>query len=350
MFLPGLDAPRGSAGTTPAAHGMIDPYGRTISYLRLSVTDRCDCRCVYCMPERMNFLPKRDVLSLEELDRVCSAFVKLGARKIRLTGGEPLVRRDVMVLIRSLSRHLASGALDELTLTTNGSQLARFAGDLAARGVKRINVSLDTLNAETFRAISRRGDLAKVLAGLDAADRAGLKIKINTVALKGVNEAEAAALVEWAHARNYDLTFIEVMPLGGAERERLNQHLPLTQIRSALAERFTLTPSTYRSGGPARYFQVQETGGRVGFITPLTHSFCEACNRVRVTCSGKLYLCLGHEDGVDLREPLRLTRGDELLLGALLTAISRKPRGHDFAIAPRGGISSTQRGMSVTGG
>ncbi len=269
---------------------MVDPYGRTNSYLWLSVTDRCDCRCVYCMPERMNFLPKRDVLSLVELERLCSAFVKLSARKIRLTGGEPLVRRDVMALIRSLSRHLASGALDELTLTTNGSQLARFAGDLADRGVKRINVSLDTLNAETFRAISRRGDLSKVLAGLDAADRAGLKIKINTVALKGVNEAEAPALVEWAHARKYDLTFIKVMPWGGTERERLSQHLPLTQVRASLAERFTLTPSTYRSGGPARYCHVQETGGRVGFITPFTHSFCDACNRVRVTCSGKLYL------------------------------------------------------------
>ncbi len=350
MFLPGLDAPRGNAGTTPAAHGMVDRYGRAISYLRLSVTDRCDCRCVYCMPERMNFLPKRDVLSLEELDRLCSAFVKLGARKIRLTGGEPLVRRDVMVLIRSLSRHLASGALDELTLTTNGSQLSRFAKDLAACGVKRINVSLDTLDAAKFHAISRRGDLPKVLAGLDAADRAGLKVKINTVALKGVNEAEAPALVEWAHARDYDLTFIEVMPLGGTERERLSQHLPLTQVRASLAERFTLTPSTYRSGGPARYCHVQETGGRVGFITPLTHSFCEACNRVRVTCSGKLYLCLGHEDGVDLRKPLRLARSDDLVLGALQTAISRKPKGHNFAMARRVGISTAQRGMSVTGG
>jgi cyclic pyranopterin phosphate synthase len=329
---------------------MIDPYGRTISYLRLSVTDRCDCRCVYCMPERMSFLPKRDVLSLEELDRLCSAFVKLGARKIRLTGGEPLVRRDVMVLIRSLSRHLASGALDELTLTTNGSQLARFAGELAACGVKRINVSLDTLDPAKFRAISRRGDLPKVLAGLDAADRAGLKVKINTVALKGVNEAEAPDLVAWANGRGYDLTFIEVMPLGGAERERLDQHVPLTQVRTSLVERFTLTPSTYRSGGPARYCGVQETGGRVGFITPLTHSFCEACNRVRVTCSGKLYLCLGHEDGVDLREPLRLSSSDELLIGALQAAITRKPKGHDFLAAPRDGLSTTGRAMSVTGG
>ena len=331
MFLTGLDAPRGYAGTAPAAPRMIDSYGRTVSYLRLSVTDRCDCRCVYCMPERMSFLPKRDVLSLEELDRLCSAFVKLGARKIRLTGGEPLVRRDVMVLIRSLSRHLVSGELDELTLTTNGSQLARFAGDLVASGVKRINVSLDTLDGEKFQAISRRGDLAKVLAGLDAASRAGLKIKINAVALKGVNETEAPALVAWAHARGYDLTFIEVMPFGGAERERLEQHVPLTQVRASLAERFTMTPSTYRSGGPARYCHIRETGGRVGFITPLTHSFCETCNRVRVTCSGRLYLCLGHEDGVDLREPLRLSRGDDLLIGAVQAAISRKPKGHDFA-------------------
>ncbi|WP_245427619.1 GTP 3',8-cyclase MoaA [Roseiarcus fermentans] len=329
---------------------MVDSFGRAISYLRLSVTDRCDCRCVYCMPERMSFLPRRDLLSLEELDRLCSAFVELGVRKIRLTGGEPLVRRDVMTLVRSLSRHLARGALDELTLTTNGSQLSRFAADLAASGVKRINVSLDTLDPETFRTISRRGDLAKVLAGLDAADRAGLRIKINTVALRGVNEGEAPALVEWAHGRGYDLTFIEVMPLGGAQRERQDQHIPLTQLRASLAERFTLTPSTHRSGGPARYCDVEETGGRVGFITPLTHSFCDACNRVRVTCSGKLYLCLGREDGVDLREPLRRSPRQDLLTDTLQAAIARKPAGHDFVAVRRGGLSSTERGMSVTGG
>ena len=349
MFLPGLDAPRGSARTLQR-RGMVDPYGRLVSYLRLSLTDRCDFRCVYCMPGPMSFLPKRDVLSLEELDRLCSAFVTLGARKIRLTGGEPLMRRDVMVLIRSLSRHLASGALDELTLTTNGSQLARFADDLAACGVKRINVSIDTLDAAKFRAISRRGDLARVLAGLDAADRTGLRVKINTVALKGVNQDEAPNIVAWAHGRGYDLTFIEVMPLGATERERLDQHVPLGQVRASLAERFTLTPSTHRSGGPARYFQSRETGGRVGFITPLSHSFCEACNRVRVTCSGRLYLCLGHEEGVDLRQPLRLSSNDDLLIEAVQAAISRKPKGHDFVVARPDGLSSTGRGMSVTGG
>jgi cyclic pyranopterin phosphate synthase len=302
------------------------------------------------MPERMRFLPKRDVLSLEELERLGSAFVRLGVRKIRLTGGEPLVRRDVMALIRSLSRHLGAGELDELTLTTNASQRARYFRDLADCGVKRINVSLDTLDPERYRAISRHGDLARVLAGLDAVDSAGIKVKINTVALKGVNEDEAVGLVEWAHGRGYDLTFIEVMPLGGSGRERLDQHIPLTQLADSLSQRWTLTPSMYQSGGLARYFQVEETGGRVGFITSLTHSFCDRCNRVRATCAGKLYLCLGHEDGVDLREPLRRSPNDDLLVEAIQAAIARKPRGHDFRVDPTQAQSSTERAMSVTGG
>jgi cyclic pyranopterin phosphate synthase len=329
---------------------MIDPFGRTVIYVRVSVTDRCNFRCVYCMSEDMTFLPKQNVLSLEELDRLCSAFVGLGARKIRLTGGEPLARRGVMTLFRSLSRHLESGALDELTLTTNGSQLARYASDLVASGVRRVNVSLDTLDAEKFRAITRWGDLSQVLAGIDAADRAGLKVKINAVALKGVNDCEALALVEWAHGRGFEMTFIEVMPLGAVGCDRFDQYLPLTQLRAKLAERLTLTPSAFRSGGPARYFDVRETGGRLGFITPLTHNFCESCNRVRVTCEGKLYLCLGHEDAVDLREPLRRSEGDDSVVAAIQAGIARKPIGHDFVIDRFGSHASTRRHMSVTGG
>ena len=329
---------------------LIDPFGRAITYVRVSVTDRCDFRCVYCMSEDMNFLPKRDVLSLEELDRLCSAFVGLGTRKLRLTGGEPLVRRDVMTLFRSLSRHLETGALDELTLTTNGSQLARFAGDLAACGVKRINVSLDTLDPEKFRKVTRWGDLDQVLAGLDAADKAGLKVKINAVALKGFNDAEAAGLIGWAHGRGYDLTFIEVMPLGAVEKERFDQYLPLTELRGNLSERYTLSPARHATGGPARYFDIAETGGRIGFITPLTHNFCESCNRVRVTCTGTLYMCLGQEDAADLREPLRRSEADDLLVSAIRGAILRKPKGHDFLIERVGSHASTTRHMSVTGG
>jgi len=259
-----------------AAPALIDPFGRAITYVRVSVTDRCDFRCAYCMSEDMNFLPKRDVLSLEELDRLCSAFIRLGTRKLRITGGEPLVRRDIMTLFASLYRHLDSGALEDLTLTTNGSQLARYAGELADRGVRRVNVSLDTLDPEKFRQVTRWGDLDKVLSGLAAADRAGLKVKINTVALKGFNDREAVSLIEWAHGRGYDLTFIEVMPLGSVKEERFDQYLPLTQLRGGLQSRFTLTPSLHATGGPARYFDVKETGGRVGFITPLTHNFCES--------------------------------------------------------------------------
>ena len=333
-----------------AAPALIDPFGRAITYVRVSVTDRCDFRCAYCMSEDMNFLPKRDVLSLEELDRLCSAFIRLGTRKLRITGGEPLVRRDIMTLFASLYRHLDSGALEDLTLTTNGSQLARYAGELADRGVRRVNVSLDTLDPEKFRQVTRWGDLDKVLSGLAAADRAGLKVKINTVALKGFNDREAVSLIEWAHGRGYDLTFIEVMPLGSVKEERFDQYLPLTQLRGGLQSRFTLTPSLHATGGPARYFDVKETGGRVGFITPLTHNFCESCNRVRVTCTGTLYMCLGQEDAADLRAPLRRSESDDLLESAIRSAIARKPKGHDFLIDRAGSHASTGRHMSVTGG
>jgi cyclic pyranopterin phosphate synthase len=329
---------------------LIDPFGRDISYLRVSVTDRCDFRCVYCMAEHMSFLPKADLLSLEELDRLCSAFVTRGVRKLRLTGGEPLVRRGIMTLFESLSRHLASAQLDELTLTTNGSQLAKYAAELKAHGVRRINVSLDTLDPEKFRAITRWGSLDDVLAGIDAARNAGLKIKINTVALKGVNEEELPHLVEWAHGRGMDLTLIEVMPLGEIGEGRLDQYLPLSIVRARLTERFSLDELDYRTGGPARYVHVAETGGRLGFITPLTHNFCESCNRVRVTCTGTLYMCLGQEDAADLRKPLRASEGNDLLHAAIDEAISRKPKGHDFIIDRRHRRPALSRHMSVTGG
>jgi GTP 3',8-cyclase len=329
---------------------LIDPFGRDISYLRVSVTDRCDFRCVYCMAENMVFLPKQDLLSLEELDRLCSAFVAKGVRKLRLTGGEPLVRRGIMTLVASLSRHLAAGDLDELTLTTNGSQLGKYANELAAHGVKRINVSLDTLDPDKFRAITRWGDVDKVLAGIAAAQGAGLKVKINAVALKGVNEDELAALVEWAHGRGMDLTIIEVMPLGDIEESRLDQYLPLSIVRARLAERFSLEEIDYRTGGPARYVHVKETGGRLGFITPLTHNFCESCNRVRVTCTGTLYMCLGQNDAADLRNPLRASESNDALYAAIDEAITRKPKGHDFVIDRRHRRPSLKRHMSVTGG
>jgi GTP 3',8-cyclase len=332
-----------------AAATLIDPFGRAISYLRVSVTDRCDYRCVYCMSEDMNFLPRRDVLSLEELDRLCSAFIGLGARKIRITGGEPLVRRNVMSLFHGLSRHLATGALHEVTLTTNGSQLARFAHELADCGVERINVSLDTLDPLKFRQVTRWGDLSVVLGGIDAACAAGLKIKINTVALKGFNDEEALGLIEWAHGRDFDVTFIEVMPLGAMERDRADQFLPLTELSRRLESSLTLTPSAYATGGPARYYDVKETRGRVGFITPLTHNFCESCNRVRLTCTGTLYMCLGQEDAADLREPLRRSKSDAPLLAAIRAAIARKPKGHDFVIA-RAAPPATHRHMNATGG
>jgi len=332
------------------ARPLIDPFARTITYLRVSVTDRCDFRCVYCMSENMAFLPKSDLLSLEELDRLCSVFVARGVRKLRLTGGEPLVRRGIMTLVSSLSRHLDTGALDELTLTTNGSQLVRYAAELKEHGIRRINVSLDTLDADKFRAITRWGELDKVLAGIDAALAAGLQVKINAVALKGVNEDELPALLEWAHGRGMDLTLIEVMPLGDIGAGRLEQYLPLSLVRARLAERYTLQEIDYRTGGPARYVSVKETGGRLGFITPLTHNFCESCNRVRITCTGTLYMCLGQEDAADLRAPLRASPHNHLLEQAITDAIARKPKGHDFIIDRRHQRPALARHMNVTGG
>jgi len=333
-----------------ARPALIDPFARAITYLRVSVTDRCDFRCVYCMSEHMAFLPKAELLTLEELDRVCSAFVSRGVRKLRLTGGEPLVRRGIMTLFSSLSRHLQSGALDELTVTTNGSQLVKYAAELKDYGVKRINVSLDTLDPDKFRAITRWGELDKVIAGIDAAQAAGLKVKINAVALKGVNEDEVPALVEWAHDRGMDITLIEVMPLGDVGEERLDQYLPLSMVRARLAERYSLEDIDYRTGGPARYMRIAETGGRLGFITPMTHNFCESCNRVRLTCTGTLYMCLGQEDAADLRGPLRTSEADDLLHAAIDAAISRKPKGHDFVIDRRHKRPALPRHMSVTGG
>ncbi|MFI5013806.1 MAG: GTP 3',8-cyclase MoaA [Hyphomicrobiales bacterium] len=328
---------------------LTDPFGRRITYLRVSVTDRCDLRCVYCMSEDMHFLPRRDLLTLEELDRVISAFVRQGVRKLRITGGEPLVRRNVMSLFRSLSRHLVSGSLEELTLTTNGSQLARFASELVDCGVRRVNVSLDSLDPARFRQITRWGDLHQVMAGIDAARRAGLSVKINTVALKGANDDEIETLIEWAHGRGMDLTLIEVMPLGDIEPARIDQFLPLSLLRKRLMARFTLDDIPFRTGGPARYVRVRETGGRLGFITPLTHNFCESCNRVRLTCTGTLYMCLGQEDAADLRTPLRSAE-DDALESAIEAAIRRKPKGHDFIIERRRDAPSVSRHMSVTGG
>ncbi|PLX39172.1 MAG: GTP 3',8-cyclase MoaA [Hyphomicrobiales bacterium] len=329
---------------------LIDPFGRAVNYLRVSVTDRCDFRCVYCMAENMTFLPKREVLTLEELDRLCSAFVEKGVRRIRLTGGEPLVRKGIMELFRQLSRHLKSGQLDEVTVTTNGSQLTRYAGQLADYGVKRINLSLDTLDADKFKAVTRWGELSKVMRGLDAADEAGLSIKINMVALKGVNDHEILPMLEWAHGRGYDLTMIETMPMGEIDEDRTDRYLPLSDVRAMLSERYTIEDSNYATGGPARYIRLAETGGRVGFITPMSHNFCESCNRVRITCTGMLYMCLGQDDKADLRAPLRASEGDELLKQAIDEAIGRKPKGHDFIIDRDTNQPSVTRHMSVTGG
>jgi cyclic pyranopterin phosphate synthase len=330
---------------------MIDPFGRTITYLRVSVTDRCDFRCVYCMAEEMTFLPKAELLTLEELDRVCSAFVRLGVRKLRLTGGEPLVRRNIMSLFRALGRHIESGALDELTLTTNGSQLARYAEELRRCGVRRVNVSLDTLDPAKFALITRRGRLETVLEGLAAAKAAGLAIKINAVALRGINEDEFDDLIAWTGREGFDLVLIEVMPMGDIGGEsRLDQYLPLSLVRARLQRHWTLEATDYRTGGPARYFTVRETGRRLGFITPLTHNFCESCNRVRLTCTGTLYMCLGQEDAADLRTPLRQSEGDEVLEAAIREAIARKPKGHDFVIDRRHNRPALARHMSVTGG
>jgi cyclic pyranopterin phosphate synthase len=330
---------------------MTDPFGRTISYLRVSVTDRCDLRCFYCMSEDMTFLPKADLLTLEELDRLCSAFIAKGVRKLRLTGGEPLVRRNIMWLIERLGAQVKSGTLDELTLTTNGSQLERYARPLAEAGIRRINVSLDTLDSRKFTAITRWGRLEQVLAGLEAAKAAGLQVKINAVALKGVNDGEFDRLIGWCGAEGYDLTLIEVMPMGEIGGEaRLDQYLPLSQLRADLARRWTLTEIDHRTGGPARYVRIEETGGRLGFITPLTHNFCESCNRVRLTCTGTLYMCLGQEDAADLRAPLRASAEDGPLDAAIAEAIRRKPKGHDFMIDRRHTGPAVPRHMSVTGG
>ena len=330
---------------------MIDPFGRDISYLRVSVTDRCDFRCTYCMSEDMTFLPKKDVLSLEELERLCNVFVKLGVKKLRLTGGEPLVRKNIMSLIRNLGHHLDTGDLEELTLTTNGSQLHRYAAELFDCGVRRVNVSIDTLDPKKFTEITRWGKLENVLRGIEAAANSGLKIKLNTVALRGTNEDELPNMVKWAGERGFDITIIEVMPMGdiGAEN-RVSQYLPLSMVRSNLSEHFTLTDIDYKTGGPARYVEIEETGTKIGFITPLTHNFCESCNRVRLTCTGTLYMCLGQEDAADLKIPLRNSEGDEALTRAIQEAISRKPKGHDFIIDRRQKNTSVPRHMSVTGG
>ena len=329
---------------------MTDPYGRTISYLRVSVTDRCDLRCFYCMSEDMTFLPNADLLTLEELDRLCSAFIAKGVKKLRLTGGEPLVRRNVMTLVRSLSRHLSSGALNELTLTTNGTQLAKHARELADCGVRRINVSLDTLDPKKFREITRWGEIDKVLEGIEAARAAGLAVKINAVALKNLNEDELPDLMRWAHGKNMGLTLIEVMPMGEIGAGRIDQYLPLSLVRARLAQQFTLTDLAESTGGPARYVSVAETGGKLGFITPMTHNFCESCNRVRITCTGTLHTCLGHEDASDLRRPLRASGDNDLLAAAIDRAIGLKPKGHDFIIDRRHNRPSVSRHMSVTGG
>jgi cyclic pyranopterin phosphate synthase len=330
---------------------LVDPFRRTIDYLRVSVTDRCDFRCVYCMSENMTFLPKKELLTLEELDRMCSTFVGLGVEKLRITGGEPLVRRDIMTFFQSMSRHLDSGALRELTLTTNGSQLERFATDLYAAGVRRINVSLDTLDEDKFARVTRWGRLPQVLRGIDAAQAAGMRVKINTVALKGFNEDELFPLLDWCASRDLDLTFIEVMPMGDLGNEdRVGQYWSLKDLRATLAERFTTVDLAERSGGPARYIRVDETGQKIGFITPLTHNFCESCNRVRLTCTGELYMCLGQEDMADLRAPLRASPDNAQLEQAIRAAIALKPKGHDFDYSRQKADGQMTRHMSHTGG
>ena len=331
---------------------LIDPFARAIRYLRVSVTDRCDFRCTYCMAEQMTFLPKAELLTLEELDRLCSSFISLGVQKLRITGGEPLVRRGIMTFFEAMARHLQSGALEELTLTTNGSQLTRFAAELAACGVKRVNVSLDTLDVAKFAEITRWGRLPQVLDGIAAAKAAGLRVKINTVALKGFNDDEAFSLLDWCAREGHDLTFIEVMPMGDLGNEdRLDQYLSLRELRAKLATRLTLTDLAERTGGPARYMRVEETGQKIGFITPLTHNFCESCNRVRLTCTGQLYMCLGQEDMMDLRAPLRSHPDQpEHLEQAIRAAIARKPKGHDFDYSRQVIGGQMSRHMSHTGG
>lgn len=329
---------------------MIDPFGRAITYLRVSVTDRCDFRCTYCMAEHMTFLPKKDLLTLEELHRLCSAFIAKGVRKLRLTGGEPLVRKNIMFLVRELGREIEAGRLDELTLTTNGSQLAKHAAELADCGVRRINVSLDTLDPAKFHQITRWGDLGKVIEGIDAAQAAGIKVKINAVAVKGFNDAEIPDLMRWAHGRDMDLTLIETMPMGEIEEDRTDHYMPLSEMRRQLEQQFTLSDIAYKTGGPARYVEVAETGGRLGLITPMTHNFCESCNRVRLTCTGTLYMCLGQNDAADLRTALRASDDDAYLGQVIDEAIGRKPKGHDFIIDREHNRPAVARHMSVTGG
>ncbi len=331
---------------------LIDPFQRAVTYLRVSVTDRCDFRCVYCMSENMTFLPKKELLTLEELDRMCTAFISQGVRKLRITGGEPLVRRGIMSFFGSISRHIDSGALDELTLTTNGSQLARFADDLAAAGVRRVNISLDTLDDEKFARVTRWGRLAQVLKGVDAAQNAGLRVKINAVALRGFNEEELFSMTEWAASRDMDMTWIEVMPMGDmGDTDRIGQYWPLTDVRAQLAQRYTLVDLAERTGGPARYVRLEETGQKVGFITPLSHNFCESCNRVRLTCTGELFMCLGQEDRADLRAALRDHPDDDRpLIEAIHQAIAHKPKGHDFDYSRQNVAGQMSRHMSHTGG
>jgi len=347
--MPVITAPIPGVLQPDAPRPLIDGFARRISYLRLSVTDRCDLRCTYCMAEKMTFLPTGELLTIEELDRVATAFVERGVRKVRLSGGEPLVRRGILDLIGSLSRHLGRG-LDELTLTTNGTQLARFADDLAAAGVRRVNVSLDTLDTERFAAITRRGRLEQVLEGIAAAHRAGLRVKINTVALKGLNGDEIERIMTWCAASGNDLTLIETMPLGEVEEDRTDRYLPLSIVRTRLEQRYTLDPLLHRSGGPARYVMVRELGLRLGFITPMTANFCDSCNRIRVTAKGRLVTCLGHEDGADLRSVLRSDGSASDLDDTISEAIAHKPRRHDFRIEQRGAPPSVARHMSVTGG
>lgn len=331
--------------------GLVDPYGRKVDYLRVSVTDRCDLRCVYCMKERQKFLPRSELLTIEELDRLCSLFIQSGTRRIRLTGGEPLLRRGIEQLVESLGQNVQAGTLAELTLTTNGTQLEKHAEHLFRNGVRRINISLDTLDPFKFQQITRGGNLVDVLNGIEAAHKAGLKIKINMVALKGFNEDEIERQIEWAHRRGFALTLIETMPMGEIEQDRTDQYLPLDSVHQALSRKWSLTPLSKRTAGPARYVKVEETGGELGFITPLTHNFCESCNRVRLTCTGTLFMCLGQEDAADLRAPLREHPSDDApVIAAIHAAIARKPKGHDFRIERRGQSPAVPRPMSMTGG
>lgn len=330
---------------------MIDPFGRAVTYLRVSVTDRCDFRCKYCMAENMTFLPKKDVLSLEELELITASFIRKGVRKVRLTGGEPLVRKGIMELIQNLGRYLDSGELDELTLTTNGSQLAKYATDLVAAGVKRINVSLDTLDADRFQEITRWGNLEKVISGIDAAQEAGLKVKINTVAVRGFNDIEVDELIRWSGSRDMDITFIETMPMGEIDELRSSRFLPLSELRETISKKWALLPTDYQTGGPSDYVNVEETGNRIGFISPMSHNFCESCNRVRLTCTGMLYMCLGQEDRADLKSVIRSENGHNKLEAAIDEAIGRKPKGHDFVIdRTTDHLPASARHMSVTGG